>query len=135
MADWLHRCWTKATTAEGDAVRRSFSWVIARRGFLKVFADRLECGSWVIPYADMSEAVLFSTRQLFFHGYVLRVKAGGRTYQFGLNPGRFWEGELPFPVKRQEMAMGYSWYSIAIRLAALVSIAYLLLKDRPGCSL
>jgi hypothetical protein len=60
----------------------------------------LECGDWRIPYDAIDEAVLFSTKQMFIPCYVPRAAAGGRIYQFGLNPGLFWRGDLPFPVIR-----------------------------------
>jgi hypothetical protein len=126
MDDYLYRCMTKATTAEGDDIRHSVSWMLSRRAFLKVYKDRLECGDWIIPYEAMSEAVLFRTRQLLIPCYVLRVKALGRIYQFGLNPGKFWEADLPFPVRREQAALGYSWFSIGIRLAAVLALVYLL---------
>ncbi|MEM9906117.1 MAG: hypothetical protein AAF921_13950 [Cyanobacteria bacterium P01_D01_bin.44] len=59
MSKLLHRYMTKATIAEGDHIRRSFNWVMSRRGLLKVYDDRLACGDWDIPYADIEEAVLF----------------------------------------------------------------------------
>ena len=124
MANLLHQCMTKATIAEGGELRHSLNWVTSRRGLLKVFADRLECGDWAIPYGDVEEATLFRVRQLFIPCYVLRVKAGGRTYQFGLNPGRFWGGELPFRVNRETGSLGYSWFSVGIRLAALAALGY-----------
>ena len=119
MSKLLHRCLTKATTAEGEDIRRSFNWMVARRGILKVYDDRLTFGSWDIPYADFEQAVLFRTRQMFIPGYVLKVKAQGRIYQFGLNPGRFWVSELPFLVERKSVKLKLSWFSLAVRLVAL----------------
>ena len=125
MGELLHRCMTKATTAEGTDIRHSLNWVLSRRGFLSVYADRLECGDWIIPYDEIDEAVLFRARQMFIPCYVLRIKVRGRIYQFGLNPGRFWAGELPFPARREEASLGYSWFSIAIRAAAVAALVYL----------
>jgi len=125
MGQLLHRCMTKATTAEGDDVRRSLNWVLSRRCTLKVFDDRLECGDWVVPYRDVDEAVLFRVRQMLIPGYVLRVKAQGRIYQFGLNRGKYWDGELPFPVAREAASVGYSWFSIAVRVVLVGCVAYL----------
>lgn len=124
MAELLRRCMTKATTAEGDDVRHSLNWVLSRRGTLKIYTDRMECGDWVIPYSDIDEAVLFRTRQLLIPGYVLRVKSRGVIYQFGLNPSRFWAGELPFPARREQVRLGYSWYSITIRIILVGSVVY-----------
>ncbi|MEO1402091.1 MAG: hypothetical protein AAFV72_12705 [Cyanobacteria bacterium J06635_1] len=115
---------TKATTAEGNDIRRSLNWVVSRRGLLQIYDDRLECGNWNIPYADVEEAVLFRTRQMFIPGYVLRIKAHGKIYQFGLNPGRFWASELPFPAERRSAKLKLSWFSLTVRVAALVVLGY-----------
>ncbi|MEM9163772.1 MAG: hypothetical protein AAGC54_11980, partial [Cyanobacteria bacterium P01_F01_bin.4] len=101
-----------------------FNWVMSRRGLLKVYDDRLRCGDWDIPYADIEEAVLFRTRQMLITGYVLRIKTQGRIYQFGLNSGRFWTADLPFPVERRSARLKFSWFSFAVRLAALASLGY-----------
>ena len=114
----------KATKAEGEEIRRSLNWIKARRGILKVFDDHLECGDWSINYSDFQEAVVYSVRSLFIPGYVLRVKAHGEIYQFGLNPGSFWKGELPFEAKREREAIRYSPFSIAIRVIAIGYLAY-----------
>lgn len=117
---------TKGTTAEGDDIRRSFNWVTARRGILKIYDDHLELGSWHLPYRDFDEAILFSIRQTFIPGYVLRIKTQGRIYQFGLNYNRFWKKDLPFPIERQAMGLKLSRFSIAIRIMSLISLGYLL---------
>lgn len=124
MAELIHRCWTKATNEEGDEVRRSSNWVTARRARLHVTRDALVCGDWTIPYADIQEAVLFSVSQMLVPGYVLRVKAKGVTYQFGLNWGRFWERELPFPVHREKARLRYSFFSIALRIMLIAIVAH-----------
>ena len=120
----LHKCMTKATTAEGDALRRSANWLLSRRTTLEVWSDRLVCGDWVIPYSAMREAVLFSTRQMLIPCYVLRVRTADRTYQFGLNPSRYWSGDLPFAVVRERARLGYSPFSIALRVGAGAYLMY-----------
>jgi len=122
----LYQCMTKATTAERDHLRRSFNWVVSRRAILKVMPNALVCRNWVIPYDQIDEAILFSTRQLFIPCYLLRVKSGGTTYQFGLNPGGYWKGELPFPVKREKAKTSYSPFSLIIRILILAYIVYLI---------
>lgn len=127
MSELLHRCITKATTAEGDDIRYSLNWVLARRGTLKVWTDALVCGDWRIPYSEIEEAVLIRTSQMFIPGYVLRVKSHGAIYQFGLNLGRYWTRELPFPVRREKARLGYSRFSIILRVVIIIAIvAYVL---------
>jgi len=120
---------TKATTAEGDDVRYSVNWVVARRGILKVMPDALVCGDWRIPYEEIDEAVLFSVTSFFFlPGFVLRVRSRGTIYQFGLNWNPFWKRELPFPVTREKGRLGLSPFSVVIRVAALSYLVYWLWK-------
>lgn len=124
MSQLLHRCMTKATIAEGDDIRHSLNWLVSRRGILKVYDDRLECGDWDIPYSDIEEAVLFQTRQMFIPCYVLRVRTNNRIYQFGLNPGKYWASELPFPVRRESAKLAFSWFSLVIRMGTLAAIVF-----------
>ena len=122
----LHRCMTKATTAEGDDIRRSLNWVMARRGILKVYDNHLELGSWHLSYSDFDEAILFSIRQTLIPGYVLKIKTQGTIYQFGLNYNRFWKKELPFAVERRAMKLKLSWFSMTIRVVSLAGLGYLI---------
>ena len=116
----------KATKAEGEEIRRSLNWVKARRGNLKIYDDHLECGNWSINYSEFQEAVVFSVRSFFLPCYVLRIKANGEIYQFGLNPNSFWKGDLPFEAKREKESIKYSPFSIIVRVIAVGYIAYLL---------
>lgn len=128
MADLIRKCWTKGTKTEGTEIRRSFKWALARRGWLKVTSDALELGNWRIPYSEIDEAFLFSARSFFIPYYVLCIKSKGITYQFGLNPGAFWSGTLPFPVKREKVRVGHSVFSIAIRIVLLLWIVRWLVR-------
>ena len=119
MSRLLYQCVTKATTDEGEQIRHSWNWVVARRAILRVTSDAFECADWKIPYCEIDDAVLFSTRQLLIPGYVLRVRSAGKIYQFGLNPGRYWKGELPFPVRREKAKLGYSRSSLITRVFLL----------------
>ena len=109
---------TKRTTAEGDQRRYGPNWLFARRGRLKVFTDRMECGGRKIVYDEVESAILCSFRSTFLRipGYVLTVQTPNRTCHFGLNGDRFWEGELPLEVSRQKGILRYSWLSILVRL-------------------
>jgi len=102
MSDVLHKCRVKAIRSKGISVNLGVKWGFSRRGILKVFGDRLECGNWNIPYSAITEAVLRSMPWLLTKAHVLVVRTAETTYQFGLNPSSFWRGELPFTVKRQE---------------------------------
>ncbi len=133
MTEPIYTCFTKATTAEGEEIRRSMNWALARRAQLRVMPDALECGDWRIPYAEIDEGVLFRVpTALLIPAYVLRVKSKGKIWQFGLNPGKFWRGELPFPVTRESATMGYSPLSLALRIVlAAILVIWLLLEWLP----
>ena len=119
----LFKCMTKATTAEGDDLRRSWNWVTSRRGTLKVMPDALVCGDWRIPYDDIDEAILFSIWTIY-PGFLLRVKSGDTIYQFGLNWNRFWKNDLPFPVSREKGKLKHSAFSIISRILLIGCIIY-----------
>ncbi len=102
MGELIHKCMAKATKKEGNDIKCSINWALSKRGALSVMSDSLKCGDWSIPYSDIEEATLCSMPWLFMTAYVLRIKSKGQIYQFGLNPGRFWKGELPFAVKREQ---------------------------------
>jgi hypothetical protein len=114
----VYSCITKAIVADGNQLRTGPKWVTSRRGRLKLFGDRLECGDWTIPYVNIREAVLSSFRSpiLRIPGYLLAVRTDSDTYHFGLNGGRYWEGELPFPVQRQKARLKMSMISIVARV-------------------
>jgi hypothetical protein len=116
---------TKATTAEGEDLRRSFNWVVARRAILKVMPDALLCGDWRIGYDRIDEAILFSIGSII-PGYLLRVRSGETVYQFGLNWNPFWKKELPFPVVREKGKLKYSLFSVIARAVLLGYVAYLI---------
>ena len=124
MSTFLYKCLTKATTAKSDQMKYGFNWMLSRRAILKVYDDHLECGDWYIDNHQIRDAVLYSIRSLFFiPGYILRIATDEKSYHFGLNGNRFWEGDLPFLVKREKGEMKYSFFSIIVRL---ILVAYLL---------
>lgn len=61
MDQSLHSCMTKAVIADGDQLRTGPMWITSRRGRLKLYSDRLECGNWKIAYHDIREAVFSIT--------------------------------------------------------------------------
>ena len=115
---------TKGVKGASDQFEYGLSWVTSRRAMLKIFADRLECGDWIIPYAGIQRAVLFETKQWFIPCYVLKVLTEDTAYQFGLNPNKFWKGDLPFPAEREKGRLKYSAYSIAIRSVLVLGIIW-----------
>ena len=124
MTGLLYKCWVKATNRESGVPRRSGNWVAAKRAWLKVFADRLECGGWTIPVPSIRKAVMYEGRSLFMPARVLELQTGDGSYQFGFNPWVAVERHLPFDVERVKAKFGYSPLSLAIRVALLGYLAY-----------
>jgi hypothetical protein len=124
----LYSCMTKAVIADGDQLRTGPKWITSRRGLLKIFPDRLECGDWSIQYGDIHEAVLSSFRSPIFRipGYVLAVRTDKDTYHFGLNGWRYWKGDLPFSVTRQQTKLKMSPISILARAVLVGYVIYLI---------
>ncbi len=117
---------TKAVIADGDQLESGPQWLTSRRGRLKLFDDHLECGNWSIRYEDIREALLTSFRShiLQIPGYVLAIRTDTQTYHFGLNGWRYWDGELPFPVKRTQARLRMSLFSFLVRAMVLGYIVY-----------
>ncbi len=120
----IHRCMTKGVEGAPSQFEYGLSWVTSRRATLKIFTDRLECGDWNIPYAGIQRAVLFETKQWFIPCYVLKVLTADTAYQFGLNPNKFWKGDLPFKAIREKGRLKYSAYSIAIRVVLVAGLIW-----------
>ena len=122
---------TKGVQGAADQFEYSLSWVAARRAALNVFPDRIECGDWVIPFCDIIESTLFETRQWFIKCYILKIKTDAKTYQFGLNGNKFWQGDLPFDVERLSGRLKYSRYSIVVRAMFVMGIVwYIFFRNR-----
>jgi hypothetical protein len=119
-----YRAWTKATRDGAGEPRYGIHWITSRRGWFRIFADRVECGDWVIPNSAIQEAVLFKTKQGFIPVSVLRLTTAGTTYQFGFNPWVHLERYLPFNFRSESVKLKYSAFSLAVRIAVL---GYLLL--------
>ena len=81
-----YKCFCKATNREKGDPRYSHNWVAARRAFLKVYDDRIECGDWTIPYDEMERVHRFRIRSFLIPSSVLQVITKHATYQFGVNP-------------------------------------------------
>lgn len=125
MSHPIYQCWTKATDAESGSPRHSANWVVARRARFRIFADRVECGGWVIRNAEVQEAVLFEARQLFVPVFILALQTSTRAYQFGFNPWVRVAQYLPFAFRRERLRLGYSPFSIAVRVVLLVYLAFM----------
>jgi hypothetical protein len=128
MASPIYRAWTKAIRTDDRTPEYSASWTAARRGWLNVFTDRLECGNITIPVDAVGDAVLYEARQWFIPVYILTVASADGTYQFGLNPWTNIGRHLPFPFRRERIRLRYSAFSIAVRVALVAYAVYWLYR-------
>ncbi len=128
MSKLLHSCSVKAIRSKGTIAPFGLKWAFARRGTLEVREDSLLCGDWRIPCSEIQEAILLSTPYLWTKAYVLKIVTEDMTYQFGLNPGAYWQGSLPFPLEREEGGMIWVVVNI-LRIVIFVGIILYLLSS------
>jgi len=122
----IYSCLTKASNRESGVPRASANWVVSRRGRFKVFTDRVEVGDWIIPFSDVTHAILYRYPYLpSVKVGVLELSDGETTYQFGFNPWAHPERHLPIPVEEREETMRYSAFSVVLRVAAVAYMIYL----------
>ncbi len=117
-----YRAWTKATRDGEGEPRYGIHWIKSRRGWFKIFGNRVECGDWVIPNATIQEAVLFKSKQAFIPVSILRLATQGTTYQFGFNPWVHLERYLPFKFRSESVKLKYSIFSVVVRVAVLAYV-------------
>ena len=128
MSDVVFSCNTKATDKEGDSFRISRNWYVSDFYELRLTTRRIECGYWTIRCSEIDDAVLLAIYPAWIHGYVLRVKSRGKTYQFRifstshwwcvLDP--FWLGETPFPMRREVANLDWQGSKEMLRFSVLL---------------
>ncbi len=123
--DLLYRCYVKGTTSETEEPRRSQNWAKARRAWLRVYADRVECGDWVIPYGDVQHAILYDAGcSLLGRVRIVQLTTVSESYQFGINPWARPDLRMALEFETRRVTLGYSPYSIAVRVLLFGYIAY-----------
>lgn len=121
-----YQCMTKAIRAQGTDIRRGVDWVKSRRGLIKAYEDHITCGTWTLKTDEVEEAILVTTRDMFFPVKVLIVQTESDTYQFGLNPWCQIAAHLPFPFREESKAIKWSLFSVLFRFGAIALLVYLL---------
>ena len=115
----------KATNKEEKEPRYSQNWVLSKRAFLKIYNDRIECGSWVIKNEEIEKAHVYKTSMLFcIPVQVLQLITPAGTYQFGFNPWADPIKHLEVEYSESKVKLKYSSYSIAVRVLLLGIIGY-----------
>lgn len=96
--------------------------MFAKRWLLKCYENRVVCGSWIIPYSQVSKATLYKFNSLIGGGYVFELITKDATYQFGMNPWANLSKSLNIPLDHQQVKLGYSPFSIALRVVVVLLI-------------
>src|SRR5262249_51908371 len=104
------------------------AWQRSRVGTLRIASDAVEFLDWVTPCANIDITVLTFVRGIT-PTYFLRIRAKGKSYQFGAEGRCHFLGELPFPVRR-ESTEGFPWLRVLLILASLAIVFALLLWQR-----
>lgn len=129
----LYRAWSKGIRTEVGEPSYSASWVISRRGWLKIFADRIEHGGTTIHAVEVEDAVLYEARQWFVVPVsILSVATKESAWQFGLNPWTNVGPHLPFTFRRERIRLGHSRFSLILRVAMAGWLALLAYRQLAG---
>ncbi|MGI9509704.1 MAG: hypothetical protein ACR2QJ_10205 [Geminicoccaceae bacterium] len=116
----IYRCLAKGSRRERSAPRASFNWLIARRGWFRIYADRVECGTWRIAYADVERATLYRFKHLFMKAAVIHFETADGHYQFGFNSWASPEDHIDLEFEEKETAFNYSTFSKVLRLSLIL---------------
>ena len=127
----IAKYFTKATDRETGPPRRSFNWVGARRAWLKIYNDRLECGDWTIPLSEVKDATLYTAGMFILtRVQVLQVVTKDDVrYQFGLNPWVNITKTFPMPFNTEKVKLKTSGFSVVARMILLIYLGYLLVLN------
>lgn len=115
----IGRYMAKGLRAPSKEIVAGPAWVVARRGWLYVFADRLQCGDWTIPYSKVTSCELARIPGFPLPGKVLVVDSEDGIYQFGLNPWARIEKKLPIASTVRKGSIHLSAFSVVVRLVLL----------------
>jgi hypothetical protein len=78
-----------------------------------------------LPFDEITSATLFKTKQWFIPVEVLKLVTKTESYQFGFNPWAHPTDYMKFPISEQRIGLGYSTFSILIRVALVgAAVAY-----------
>jgi len=120
-----YKCFCKATSREDKEPRYSHNWVAAKRAYFKIFDDRIECGSWNIPFSEIKSAHLYKAKQMFIPVNVFQLVTEKGNFQFGFNPWANPFKHLSIEYEQSKIKLGYSKYSIVVRVLLVACVGYL----------
>lgn len=122
---------TKARKVRGSSakVQHEAGWIVARRGILLLTNSRLICGSWDIPLSSIQSANLLKVKAFLAKGFVLKVSTENEHYQFGLQYDPAWESQTALPLIVEESKIGYSVFSIIVRIIFLIFLGLYIIEN------
>ena len=121
-----YTCFAKAIKCDSASPAYSWCWIGAKRGWFKLYEDRIECGSWDILFEEIDAAIVYRTRQWFIPVTVLQVVTQKDGFQFGFNP---WSDPVPYlniQTEERRVRLKYSIFSTVLRIVLLVAILSLI---------
>lgn len=124
-----YRAWCKATNSEDSSPRYSHNWLLSRRGWFRIFEDRIECGDWRIPLGSVEKAIAYKTKQMFIPVTVLQLITADGSYQFGFNPWATPLDHIGIDIEEQKVKLKYSPFSVMLRVAVVVYLVYWLWSE------
>ena len=121
---------TKArkVSSEFAKVQYEAGWIKAKRAVVLLTNDRLVCGSWEIPVSSIKTATLLRVKSLFAKAFILKVSTDEEHYQFGLQYDPDWEKHTAFPMVVEDSKIGYSYFSIALRIAVFILLMWYIIE-------
>ena len=117
--------YVKATDRESGEIRYSANWITSKRTFYSVYDDRIEIGSWKVPFDEIKDIILYKTKQMFIPVSVLAIQTAEKNYQIGFNPWVDPVKNIPIEVRTETTQLKYSAFSLVIRLIAFGYLIYL----------
>ncbi|MEM7142030.1 MAG: hypothetical protein AAF548_13470 [Actinomycetota bacterium] len=92
----------------------------ARRAWFVVHGDRVEVGDWILPVDEVAHVIEWRTSQGLWRYSVLELQHEGTHYLFGFNPWVRVFRRLPFEAEPRDCVLGWSRYSIVMRVAWVI---------------
>lgn len=120
----LFSCFAKGTLSPPDRPAYSWAWFRARRARFEIFDDKVVCGDWVIPVAEIDSARLLGGREVFHRFHVLELRTRDHVFQFGVSQKTKLKDKIPFEFHEENTRLKYSAFSIGWRLALIGITAF-----------
>ena len=122
-----YRCFCKAIQNADGSPEYSAKWMGAKGAIFKVYENEIACGSWSIPFEEITSATLFHTKQWFIPVKVLRLVTETNSHQLGFNPWAKPTDHMVIPISEEHVRLRYSAFSIGIRVVLVgAAIVYII---------